>query len=259
MRRGIHLVILIVIMQVLKVMAGANEITFAPAVFKSSASQAALLELYSSEGCSSCPPAEKWLGDLKKRPALWTQIVPVAFHVDYWNHLGWPDKFSSKEFTQRQHAYAKNWKSDSVYTPEFVLNGAEWRRSGDILKASKKLAGVLKVSLAENHKIVATFTPSGSKSAEYKIWLALLGADISVAVKSGENGGRKLEHDFVVLSLQQQRMEKTATDLVANLTLAMNQPIISTPRFAIAAWVSAADELTPVQATGGWLQFRAKK
>ena len=80
-----------------------------------------LLELYSSEGCSSCPPAEAWLGNLRETPGLWRDFVPVAFHVNYWDRLGWPDRFASKAFTDREYVYASAWGSGTVYTPCFVL------------------------------------------------------------------------------------------------------------------------------------------
>ena len=82
--------------------------------FSSGPAQVALVELYTSEGCSSCPPAERWLGELRTAPGLWRDFVPVAWHVDYWNRLGWPDRFSTKEFTARQYAVAAAWRSDSV-------------------------------------------------------------------------------------------------------------------------------------------------
>src|SRR6266704_4673726 len=81
--------------------------------FQSSGEQVALLELYTSEGCSSCPPAETWLSRLKESPGLWKDFVPVAFHVDYWDYLGWRDPWSSKTFIYRQHAYARERRSDS--------------------------------------------------------------------------------------------------------------------------------------------------
>ena len=98
-----------------------------PIVFQSSESQVSLVELFTSEGCSSCPPAEKWLSDLKAAPGLWKHFVPVAFHVDYWDYLGWRDPWASKAFSDRQRAYAQLWRGDSIYTPGFVLNGQEWR------------------------------------------------------------------------------------------------------------------------------------
>jgi hypothetical protein len=87
------------------------------AVFESGANKVHLLELFTSEGCSSCPPAEEWLTKLKQNPGLWRDFVPVAFHVDYWDHLGWRDRFAAKEWTARQQMYATRWKAESVYTP----------------------------------------------------------------------------------------------------------------------------------------------
>jgi hypothetical protein len=95
--------------------------------FDSGETQTSLIELFTSEGCSSCPPAEKWISNLKSNPDLWKKIVPVAFHVDYWDHLGWRDRFSKQEFTERQRRYAATWGGDSIYTPGYVLNGREWR------------------------------------------------------------------------------------------------------------------------------------
>ena len=86
-----------------------------------------LVELFTSEGCSSCPPADAWISQLKESPDLWKKIVPVAFHVDYWNNLGWRDRFAKPEFTARQRRYVAAWGGDSVYTPGFVVNGKEWR------------------------------------------------------------------------------------------------------------------------------------
>src|ERR1044072_2750746 len=89
--------------------------------FQSGETQTALIELFTSEGCSSCPPAEKWLSALKSNPDLWKKTIQVAGHVDYWNHLGCRDRFSKPEFTPRQQRYATEWGGDSVYTPGFVV------------------------------------------------------------------------------------------------------------------------------------------
>ncbi|HEX4349582.1 MAG TPA: DUF1223 domain-containing protein, partial [Verrucomicrobiae bacterium] len=78
-----------------------------PFHFQSEVKQVSLVELYTSEGCSSCPPAEYWLNQLKHSPGLWKNFVPVAFHVDYWNSLGWKDHWSAPEFSERQRDYAQ--------------------------------------------------------------------------------------------------------------------------------------------------------
>src|SRR5713101_6658813 len=98
--------------------------------FESGEKRVALVELFTSEGCSSCPPAERTLSKLTTHPSLWKTFVPVAFHVNYWDNLGWKDRLASVEFTQRKHTYASGWGSDTVYTPEFVLNGREWQWAG---------------------------------------------------------------------------------------------------------------------------------
>ena len=92
-------------------------------VVESKPTRTHLLELFTSEGCSSCPPAEAWLSNLKNEPRLWQDFVPLAFHVDYWDHLGWRDLFASKLWTERQADYSARWKAETVYTPAFVLMG----------------------------------------------------------------------------------------------------------------------------------------
>ena len=86
-----------------------------------------LLELYTSEGCSSCPPADRWVSKLRDDPRLWHEVVPVAFHVDYWDYIGWPDRFASPAFGARQREYARTRHVSTVYTPGLVLAGEEWR------------------------------------------------------------------------------------------------------------------------------------
>jgi hypothetical protein len=81
-------------------------------VLETSSSQVRLLELFSSEGCSSCPPAETWLSNLQNSSELWKSIVPVSFHVTYWDYLGWTDRFARPEYTQRQQEYAALWNSE---------------------------------------------------------------------------------------------------------------------------------------------------
>src|SRR5580698_1073863 len=110
------------LLSVMPVIAETNNVRF-----QSPPTQTALLELYTSEGCSSCPPAEDWLNRLKSSPGLWTDFVPLAFHVDYWDRLGWSDPWASTSFSDRQRSYTKLWRGHSLYTPGFVLNGKEWR------------------------------------------------------------------------------------------------------------------------------------
>ena len=96
--------------------------------FNSGNKQVALLELYTSQGCSSCPPADAWLSELKNESGLWTEFVPVALHVSYWDYLGWKDRFSKKEYSSRQRLHKGQGHVKVVYTPGFFLNGKEWKR-----------------------------------------------------------------------------------------------------------------------------------
>src|SRR5260370_2199922 len=93
-----------------------------PMTFESGDMQTTLIELFTSEGCSSCPPADAWISQLKDSPDLWKRVVPVAFHVDYWDNLGWRDRFAKPEFTARQRRYVATWPAESLFPPESVRN-----------------------------------------------------------------------------------------------------------------------------------------
>src|SRR6266513_5976808 len=132
--------------------------------FQSDATQTSLLELYTSEGCSSCPPAEAWLSRLKESPKIWKNFVPVAFHVDYWDRLGWKDSFATRAYSERQRDYAGQWRSDSVYTPGFVLDGKEWRgwfSHGEPRPARSGPVGVLTARSEDGKQWRLRFQPAG--------------------------------------------------------------------------------------------------
>jgi hypothetical protein len=208
-----------------------------------------LLELFTSEGCSSCPPAETWLSKLKEERGLWRDFVPLAFHVDYWDRLGWRDPFASKAWTQRQYAYSARWKSSSVYTPGFVLDGREWRNNG-VPTADTDTPGTLRVSVTNQNAVSATFDSAAATSRPLELHVARLGFGLNINVKAGENSGRKLLHDFVVLSLDSGKMAAGKAELRVSPKPASAAP---SARTAIAAWVTAPGEMEPIQAVGGWL------
>jgi hypothetical protein len=227
-------------------------------VFKSSRASSSLIELYSSEGCSSCPPAEEWTNNLKNAPGLWKDIFPVVFHVDYWDGLGWPDRFARAEFTQRQRDYAARLNQDSVYTPEFVLNGQEWRRgwlSGqDIPVAGGEKSGTLALSVTTNAKVgkvSAFFTPGTPSPASLQINVALVGFNVITDVKRGENSGRTLQHDFVVLGFQSRPLSTDPKGIFSVGPFEVQSSTDDKPG-AIVAWVSQPDG-TILQVAGGWL------
>lgn len=232
----------------------------AEVTFRSGTTQVTLIELYSSEGCSSCPSAEKWLGGLREDPDLWKTFVPIAFHVNYWDRLGWRDVFATPEFTEREYRYSRAWRASSVYTPCFVRNGEEWRPRGSRVAAGQAVeTGELSLTHTPNGECRVTFVPAAKATvtpASLEVSVALLGGGIVSPVRAGENSGRELHHEFVARALRTTRLERGADgSFAATLTLTEPDdrkfPVMT--RRAIAAWVLQRDGLTPLQATGGWL------
>ena len=215
--------------------------------FQSSNTKTRLLELYSSQGCSSCPPAESWVSRQINHPGLWTQFIPVVFHVDYWDYLGWKDPFSNSRYSQRQRTYYSQHAVNSVYTPGFILDGQEWRGlyRGKTLTPSSDRAGVLSAKLTDN-----TLHVSYEHAIPLRLNVALLGFGIKTNIKSGENDGHTFVENFVVLNHQSLYSKSGQWKL----------PIVNTnnfnvKRYALAIWVQSGTHLKPLQATGGWIKL----
>jgi hypothetical protein len=227
--------------------AQANELTF-----KSSPTRTHLIELFSSEGCSSCPPADRWLSSLRQNSQLWKSFVPLEFHVDYWNHLGWVDKNSKSSFTERQRAYARSWKTESVYTPGFVLDGKEWRPSSDdFLEPGSQVGELSAAKTSDNHYRII-FRPLQTH-AQLVVHAAVLGNGLVSHVQAGENQGSTLTHDFVVLAVDQRMMSKDKDSYAAEIEI---KPSVAgvTAQQSVAFWVTEGNELMPIQAVGGDLK-----
>ncbi len=177
---------------------------------KSGAYTVPLLELYTSEGCSSCPPAEKWLSNLKLDAS---KVVPLAFHVDYWDYIGWKDRFSKAEYSDRQRKTAAFGGAGFVYTPQFTFNGKDFRgwdgsRLNQSVESSLKQAAranlTLDASKQENGEIGLKATAQTMKASDIKnadIFIALYENKLVSQVNAGENNGRELKHDYVVRDL----------------------------------------------------------
>jgi hypothetical protein len=215
--------------------------------FESGPAQVSLLELYTSEGCSSCPPAEAWLSALSQNPALWKTVVPVAFHVDYWDNLGWKDSFSSREYTQRQRRYAANWGSGSVYTPAFVLNGAEWQAWGRTFPGNEIPDAGKLVVLVTGNQIKITYSPLRS-GGPYSAEIVPLKMNETSRVTRGENQGRTLVHQFIAMNLVRTDLSQTGDGFATSLSCPMGRAD------GLAVWVTLSGSLTPIQATGGLLR-----
>ncbi len=216
-----------------------------PVEFSSGERKVQLVELYTSQGCSSCPPADAWLSRLVESPRLWKDYVPLALHVDYWDYLGWRDPYGSSANSQRQRAYRNTGAVRSVYTPGFIVNGHEWRGffSRDRLPSPRGKAGVLKATLTGDQLKVSYSEPAKGQV----LTVAVLGFGLETKVLKGENRGRTLDSDFVALV----RFDESSDAGVWRLSL----PDVKAraDRYGLALWVSEKGKLAPLQATGGWL------
>ena len=151
-----------------------------------------VVELYTSEGCSSCPPADQWLSTLKGKP----DVLALAFHVNYWDRLGWPDRFASAEATNRQHELAQRAGSRQVYTPQVVVNGRDWRVWPKLPGAT---ASPVSLTLTrEGDTVTAQVSAMRSAAAQLSGYWAVLEDQHLSKVRAGENAGETLRHDHVV-------------------------------------------------------------
>lgn len=167
-----------------------------------------LLELFTSEGCSSCPPADRLLEELDRRqPVEGVKLVVLSEHVDYWDHIGWKDRFSQHLFSERQEAYSRYFKTGEVYTPQLVVQGKVGVIGNQRAEVNEALRQVAQQSGAE---LAVEILEKGEKAWKVRVKGAYAGADLwwatamdqaSTAVKSGENAGRQLKHVAVVQKL----------------------------------------------------------
>lgn len=215
--------------------------------YSSSANQTAVIELYTSQGCSSCPPAEKWLNALRKEPGLWSKFVPLAFHVDYWDRLGWPDPYASEQHTQRQYQHRRENNIRSVYTPGMILSGKEWRGwlHTNRVEMNPAITGVL--SFKADDQTVHVQYQQGEKNVVLN--MVLLGFGIDTKVERGENKNRLLRQEFVVLSHEEiGRSDDGSWELSMPV-----DPIGTASEYALAFWVSSQHNIAPIQSTGYWI------
>jgi hypothetical protein len=158
-----------------------------------------VVELYTSEGCSSCPPADRWLSSLKGRG----DVVALAYHVDYWDRLGWKDRFASALFTQRQYEQLRVNGSRFAYTPQVVVAGQD-RKDWPRLKLElEREASPVSIELkrsrdASGERVLATVSVVNDSHPRLAAYWAVTESDHRTTVKAGENEGATLAHDFVV-------------------------------------------------------------
>jgi hypothetical protein len=210
-----------------------------------------LVELYTSEGCSSCPPAEAWLSSLQKHEGLWRDLVPVAFHVDYWDNLGWKDRYASPVFTHRQRLYRDAWKGRYIYTPAVAVNGEpwqDWRLSTAALPLETNDVGTIELSFEDN-TLNMTWNPVEPFAKAYEAYVTVIGFGIESSVKAGENSGRTLTHDFVVLQYAQRRVKQRKGLYYDRMPLDLELSKGIKER-AIVVWITRNRDVYALQAVG---------
>ncbi|MCU1310805.1 MAG: hypothetical protein JWO20_1930 [Candidatus Angelobacter sp.] len=168
-----------------------------------------IVELFTSEGCSDCPPADALLERLQStQPVAGAEIIVLGNHVDYWNHDGWTDRFSTRELTQRQEAYGTSFNLDSVYTPQMVVDGKAEFNGQDESRAKRAVAAAINepkanISIAplqDALNIQIDSIPASAKQAQ--VFLAITEDHLQSNVGKGENSGRTLNHSGVVRDLR---------------------------------------------------------
>jgi len=206
-----------------------------------------LVELYTSEGCSSCPPADRYMATLLNSPQLWKTVIPVAFHVDYWDYIGWKDPFAQRQFSNRQRTHQITGAVRSIYTPGWVVDGREWRgffSRRPLPKQSSRQGGTLKVTVNGN-AVSVSYSDSATTGKVLTAHLAELAFDQASNIKAGENRGLKLKHQFVARSLQTAEGQDSWQFRLPTADKSSKR--------AIAVWLTHGSNSMPLQATGGWL------
>lgn len=161
----------------------------------------AVVELFTSQGCVSCPPADALLTSLAERD----DVVALAYHVDYWDYIGWKDTFGHEAFSDRQRAYAKSWGSSRIYTPQMVVNGAKavvGSRRGEVQSAVSEAALPLSVDLQRDGDMLRISVPPDAELPNAVVWLVTYIDRADVTIDRGDNAGKSMVYTQVVTGRQ---------------------------------------------------------
>jgi hypothetical protein len=178
----------------------------------------AVLELFTSQGCSSCPTADLKFGDLSRQ----TDLITLAYHVDYWDYIGWTDTFGRKENSELQRAYAQSWKSSRIYTPQLIVNGRKGvvgSRDQDVTEALGGATLALPVEISVGDRMLDVTVGPGAAGADAMVWLVTFKDHAQVQIERGENAGRTMDYRQIVTGRQMLGMWDPATGTHLKLPL----------------------------------------
>lgn len=179
----------------------------------------AVIELFTSQGCSSCPPADAYLTELAKRP----ELITLAYHVDYWDYIGWPDTFGSSANSDHQRAYSQSWGSSRIFTPQIVVNGTEGvvgSRRQEVAIALQNTQLELPVELQTRGDMLKIIIGPKAGLSEAMVWLVTFIDRAEVEIERGENQGKKIAYTQIVTGRQVLGMWEPATGTTLKLPLA---------------------------------------
>ncbi len=207
-----------------------------------------LIELFTSQGCSSCPPADKLAGELSKRD----DVIVVSLNVDYWDYLGWKDTLARPEFTKRQMSYAKSRGDSDVYTPQMVINGSAHAVGSnrgnvqEVIDNAPAASVPIEISAADNELHIEL--GEGQARGEATLWLMSVAPEINVAIERGENSGKTVSYHNVVRMLTPAGMWKGKPEKII-----MPRKSIVTPGCKSCIAVLQEGEVGPVLGVGRWV------
>jgi hypothetical protein len=199
-----------------------------------------LIELYTSEGCDSCPPAERWLSSRFPAAGDRPAAIALAFHVDYWDRLGWVDRFARHAYTERQYSAMRANAASLVYTPQVLVQGRDfgWQRAGagafDALRSTSADTSIAIDAMSGEHEVKARVRAQAKRPGAV-VDVAYVDSGLVSNIGAGENRGVRLVHDHVVRSLQ--RAGSLGRDGVLATTVTLPKPAERGTHPAIVAWV----------------------
>jgi len=216
----------------------------------------AVLELYTSEGCNSCPPADRWLNGLPDRGFDTRRVIPLAFHVDYWDYIGWRDRFADPAYSQRQRSVADRNDASFVYTPQFIFNGRDFRNPWAAGKLSEELQPInsqtarFQIRLQQRVKadtVRVSLEVTNVAAHRANVYIALFENGLQSEIKAGENAGKRLYHEYVVRELSAPVTVAPGKTLSRNFEFGL-PPGSKSPQLGLAAFAENATSGATMQA-----------